>query len=103
MRKFRVYTEDSLISINLLDKVTEVVSIRSVSGKNGNIVIDPGNGSSKKEINFERPIILPNNAINEELSSFYKSINFNEPVKVSIEDSIRVLSIAFEIEEKTGL
>jgi hypothetical protein len=64
------------------------------------MVIDPGNGLPKKEITFEHPIILPTNAINEELNTFYNSINSGKASKVGIEDAIRTLEIAFNIEEQ---
>jgi predicted dehydrogenase len=102
-RKFRVFTKDNLVSINLLDKITEVIKIKDAPAKSKNLVIDPGNGLPKKEIIFEHPIILPTNAINEELNTFHNSINSNKATKVGIEDAIRTLEIAFDIEEKLKL
>jgi predicted dehydrogenase len=102
-RKFRVFTKDNLVSINLLDKITEIVKIKNATARSKNMVIDPGNGLPKKEIIFEHPIILPTNAINEELNTFHNSINSNKVTKVGIEDAIRTLEIAFEIEEKLKL
>lgn len=102
-RKFRVFTKDNLVSINLLDKITEVIKIANASPNTKNLVVDPGNGLPKKEIIFEHPIILPTNAINEELNTFHTSINSNKAIKVGIEDAIRTLEIAFDIEEKLKL
>jgi predicted dehydrogenase len=99
-RKFRVFTRNSLVNINLLDKVTEIIRIRDAGRESRNMVIDPGNGLPKKEIIFEHPIILPTNAINEELNTFHNSINSNKASKVGIEDAIRTLEIAFNIEEQ---
>jgi len=99
-RKFRVFTKDNLVSINLLDKTTEVIKIKTADAKSKNMIIDPGNGLAKKEIVFEHPIILPTNAINEELNTFHTSINSNKAIKVGIEDALRTLEIAFSIEEK---
>ncbi len=102
-RKFRVFTRENLVSINLLDKITEVVKIKNAGPDSRNLVIDPGNGQPKKEIIFEHPIILPTNAINDELNTFHTSINSNKVTKVGIEDAIRTLEVAFEIEEKLRL
>lgn len=99
-RKFRVFTKDNLVSINLLDKTAEVIKIKTADNKSKNMIIDPGHGLPKKEIIFEHPIILPTNAINEELNTFHSSINSNKAIKVGIEDAIRTLEIAFSIEEK---
>jgi predicted dehydrogenase len=99
-RKFRVFTNQNLVNINLLDKTTEVVRIREAQEGTKNMVLDPGPGLSKKEIIFEHPVILPTNAINEELITFHKSINSGKANQVSIEDAIRTLEVAFAIEER---
>jgi predicted dehydrogenase len=99
-RKFRIFDHNALININLLDKVTEVVRIKNAGLNSKNLLIEPGNGLPNKEIVFEHPIILPTNAINEELNTFYQSINSNKLAKVGIEDAIRVLELAFDIEEQ---
>ena len=100
VRKFRVFSESNLVNINLLDKITEVIKIKNAGHDSKNIVIEPAFGLPKKEIIFEHPIILPTNAINEELNAFHYSINSNKQTKVSIQDSIKVMELAFEIEEK---
>ncbi|MBL7930419.1 MAG: Gfo/Idh/MocA family oxidoreductase [Bacteroidia bacterium] len=102
-RKFRVFTKDNLVSINLLDKTTEVIKIKNASSGTKNMVIEPGSGRPKKEVVFEHPIILPTNAINEELNTFHMSINSNKVTQVGIEDAIRTLEVAFDIEEKLSL
>jgi len=102
-RKFRIFDRNALININLLDKVTEVIRIKNAAPHSKNLVIEPGNGLPNKEIIFEHPIILPTNAINEELNTFYQSVNSNKPAKVGIEDAIRVLELAFDIEEQLKL
>jgi predicted dehydrogenase len=98
-RKFRVFTDKNYSSINLLDKITEVVSLKDARANSTNMVIEPP-GNPKKEMIFEHPVILPTNAINEELNAFYSSIHANEPVKVSLDDSIKVMELAFEIESR---
>ena len=100
MRKFRVFTNDHFVSINLLDKVTEVIKIKNAALNSKNLILDPGNGLPKKEIIFEHPIILPTNAINEELNTLHESINSNKKTIVGIDEAIRVLELAIEIEEK---
>jgi predicted dehydrogenase len=102
-RKFRVFTKDQFVSINLLDKITEVVKLKNAAQNSKNLIIDPGNGQAKKEVIFEHPIILPTNAINEELNALHTSINSNKKTIVGIDEAIRVLELATEIEEKLKL
>ncbi|MBA3663650.1 MAG: Gfo/Idh/MocA family oxidoreductase [Bacteroidetes bacterium] len=101
-RKFRVFTDKNFVSINLLDKITEVISLKNASANSTNPVLAPLNGLPKKELVFEHPVILPTNAINEELNALYESINSNKPVIVGIDDSIKVMELAFEIESKVN-
>lgn len=102
-RKFRVFTSNSLVSINLLDKITEVVKVKNAGAQSKNLVIEPGGDLPKKEIVFEHPIILPTNAINEELNAFHQSIHSNKMTKVGIDDAIKALELAFDIEERLKL
>jgi predicted dehydrogenase len=99
-RRFRVFTKNNLVNINLLDKTTEVIRIKNALENSKNLVIDPGHGLPKKEIVFEHPVILPTNAINEELNTFFHSINSKKASIVGIEDAIRTLELAFMIEDK---
>lgn len=102
-RKFRVFTKDNLVSINLLDKITGVVKLKNAGPNTQNLVLDPGRGLPKKEIIFEHPIILPTNAINEELNTFHTNVNSNKVIKAGIDDAIQTLELAFDIEEKLNL
>lgn len=103
VRKFRVFTKNHFVSINLLDKITEVIKIKDAGLNSKNLLLDPGNGAQKKEIVFEHPIILPTNAINEELNTLFDCINLNKKTIVGIDEAIRVLELVTEIEEKLKL
>lgn len=100
LRKFRVFNEDNFVSINLLEQITEVIKIQNATVNSKNLVIDTGNYLPKKEVIFEHPIILPTNAIKEELIAFYNSINSDNQSIISVEDVIKSLSIAEEIDQR---
>ena len=51
-RKFRVFTRENLVSINLLEKHTEIIRIRNAAPNSRHLVIDPGYQQPKKEIVF---------------------------------------------------
>lgn len=103
VRKFRVFTRNNLVNINLLDKHAEIIRIKDAVPESTNIIIDRGIHLNKKEIQFEYPIILPLNAINEEFNTFYESIHSNKAISFGINDAIRTQEIAAEIEEKLHL
>ncbi|MCX8080838.1 MAG: Gfo/Idh/MocA family oxidoreductase [Bacteroidia bacterium] len=99
IRKFRVFSEDNFASVNLLDKITEVIRIQNAGIHSKNLILDTGKSVPKKEVVFEHPIVLPTNAIKEELRTFYAAINSNKIPPVSIEDAITSLKVAEEIEK----
>lgn len=65
VRKFRIFDEDCFISINLLDKQTQVMRIKDAKPGSGNITYQTPPNQSDKEIVIEHPIILPTNAIKQ--------------------------------------
>lgn len=100
MRKFRVFQKDAYISLDLLDKKSEIVQIKNVDENTPDdaLVFSPGNNIPDKEIIIKRPEIVSMNAIKEEIVSFVNSIKNNTMPVVSIDDAIRVLEIAYQIE-----
>lgn len=104
MRKTRVFQKDAYISIDLLDKKTEVIRLKSLKSSETidplAIVLDLGKGKKKKQIYFENPVIEDNNAIKEELSSFYQAITLNQEPLVPISDGLRALELAEIILQK---
>lgn len=99
IRKFRVFSEDNFTSVNLLDKVTEVIRIQNAGPQSSSLVLNSGKMFPKKEVLFEHPIVLPTNAIKEELKIFFATVNSNKIPPVSIQDAIASLKVAEEIEK----
>jgi len=99
IRKFRVFSEDNFTSINLLDKITEVIRIQNAGVHSNNLILDTGKSVPKKEVVFEHPIVLPTNAIKEELKTFYAAVNSNKLPPVTVNDAITSLKVAEEIEK----
>lgn len=100
VRKIIVYQEDKTVHVNLLDKNAQIVIYKNASSNSSNTVYKPGFGLPDKEVIIEHTIILPTNAIKEELIAFHNSINTGQKPVVSIEDAIDVLSLAYSIDEK---
>lgn len=102
MRKFRVFQKNAYISIDLLEKKSEVVHIKNTDEQTPEdaLIFSPGNGIPDKEIVIEKSEIIQLNAIKEELLSFLNNIKNKKRAVVSIEDAIRVLDVAYQIENK---
>ena len=107
MRKTRIFQKDAYISVDFLEKKTEVIRLKNLKSSEEQdpfaIVLDLGKGRKKKQIYFENPNVEENNAILDELKSFADAINNNTEPIVSIEDGFHALETAHMILEKMKL
>lgn len=98
MRKHRVFQKDAYITIDFLDKKTDIVRINEVEGDIAPfaMTLDLADGSTK-QITIEQPEVKPINAIMTELQSFNKAIiNDTEPF-VTIHDGVQALKVCYMI------
>ncbi len=102
MRKTRIFQKDAYLSVDFLEKESEIVRMSTVEGEPDplSVTIDLGEGKGVKEIYFEKPDVEPNNAIKDELSAFATAILENSTPEVTIHDGYNALDIAHKIIEK---
>ena len=102
MRKTRIFQKDAYISIDFLEKKAELIRMKDAKNTDDPfaLIIDPGKGKTKKQIEFESPKITDNNAIKDELTSFYHAIVNNTDTIVTIEDAYKALYVAQQISEQ---
>lgn len=98
MRKTRIFQRDAYITVDFLEKVSEIVRIHDEVDKSNPfaMTIDLTNGD-ERQITFDKPEIKPINAIKTELESFYDAIIHNTTPAVTIEDGVKVLKLAYRI------
>ncbi len=96
LRKTRFFQTGKYISIDFLNKESEIVEIDSDNNAIPIMTLELANGI-KKNIVFNKPKIKENNAILDELNSFAESINENKVPKVNITDGHNALDIALKI------
>lgn len=99
MRKMRLFQKDSYISIDFLDKKTEVIKYKSPSDKN-TFTFDIETNTGTKTIAIAAPLIKESNAIKMELQSFVDSISNNTLTIVSEVDGFRAMEVAHLILDK---
>lgn len=102
MRKSRFFQNDAYISVDYLEKKTEIIRMQEVQTEDNNpfaMVIDLGE-KGQKQIYFENPEIKNINAIKMELETFASSIINNTTPMVTIEDGCNALGIAYQIMAK---
>ncbi|HRG01712.1 MAG TPA: Gfo/Idh/MocA family oxidoreductase [Bacteroidia bacterium] len=100
VRSISIFQENKFINIDLLNKSTTIDKIQKITSNSSpkGIIIDPGYNQQKFEIIQNQPIINPVNAIKTELECFYKSINQNLPLAVSLFDAEKALQVVQDIE-----
>jgi predicted dehydrogenase len=98
MRKSRFFQKDAYISVDYLDKICEVVKMQNAPEIPGefDMILQNAEGT-KKQIYFENPEVLPNNAILDELETFADAINNNTSPIVTLEDGTNALRVAHQI------
>ncbi len=98
MRKSRFFQKDAYISVDFLEKKSELVKMKDVPENPDEFAMILQNAEGvKKQIYFENPTIGSNNAILDELESFaYAIVNGTEPI-VTLSHGGKALKVAQQI------
>lgn len=99
MRKMRIFKKDMYSTIDFLEKSAEIYNIVPSNSNEDGLLFNQYDGTEKKLI-YKSPNILEINSIYEELNSFKNSIENNTNPEVTIDDGIRALDLAIEIQNK---
>ena len=101
MRKTRLFQNNAYISVDFLDKKSEVVKITNFQEEKNNyaMVIENIKGE-KKQIYYSNPKLKPVNSIIEEHNNFAKSIINKSSPLVSFKDGFNALELAIKIINK---
>jgi predicted dehydrogenase len=95
MRKSRFFQKDAYISVDFLEKKSEVVKMKDVPENPDEFAMILQNAEGiKKQIYFDNPAVVENNAILDELESFADAINNNTTPIVSLTQGTEALRVA---------
>jgi predicted dehydrogenase len=99
MRKIRLFQQDAYISLDFLEKKSEIIRLYESEDKipEGVHTLPIETGKSTKHLYMEMPEAMPVNAIQMELECFAKSIRHGEPVAVSLQEGYDALALSYEI------
>ena len=98
MRKSRFFQKDAYISVDFLEKKSEVVRMKDVPKNPDEFAMILQNAEGvKKQIYFDNPEVTPNNAILDELESFATAIENNTKPVVSLQQGTNALRVAQRI------
>ncbi|MFY0604239.1 MAG: Gfo/Idh/MocA family oxidoreductase [Flavobacteriaceae bacterium] len=98
MRKSRFFQKDAYISVDFLEKKSEIVRMKDVPEKPDEFAMILQNAEGvKKQIYFDNPEIAENNAILDELESFADAIENNTSPVVTLRQGTNALRVAQQI------
>lgn len=98
MRKSRFFQKDAYISVDFLEKKSEVVRMKDAPQTPDEYAMILQNAEGvKKQIYFDNPEVTPNNAILDELESFADAINNNAKPVVTLKQGTNALRVAQQI------
>ncbi len=105
MRKMRMFQKNAYISVDFGEQKVEVFRIgeeveNNESGVPATMLGSLESGLKNKNILFEQPPVIPQNAIAEEQKAFAEAIINNEPVPVGAAEAAEALRIAEIISEQ---
>ena len=95
MRKLRLFQEDAYISIDFLEKESQIITL---SDNNEGSVMPIETFKGIRYLNMQSTGNKDNNAIVDELNAFYQSIHQGVAPKVTIMDGFKALELASQIE-----
>ncbi|MDQ3279209.1 MAG: Gfo/Idh/MocA family oxidoreductase [Bacteroidota bacterium] len=99
MRKMRLFQKDAYISIDFLEKKTEVIRLKGEEDQNA-FSFDIETPAGTKTIAIASPQVPDVNAIKKELEEFVNAIQADEQPKVNEIDGLRALDVAHQILQK---
>ncbi len=98
MRKSRFFQKDAYISVDFLEKKSEVVRMKDVPENPDEFAMILQNAEGvKKQIYFDNPDIKNNNAILDELETFADAIENDKKPIVTLEHGTNALKVAQQI------
>jgi predicted dehydrogenase len=99
MRKMRLFQKDAYISMDFLEKKSQIVRLTDTTDKDDPLTlpINTESGVIYKKVDYQEPEIQQVNAIKMELEYFEESVSKNKPTAVSIIDGYRAIKLANDI------
>jgi len=98
MRKTRFFQKDAYVSVDFLEKKSEVVKMKDVPENPDEFAMILQNAEGvKKQIYFENPTVTSNNAILDELETFADAIVNNTTPVVTLSQGANALRVAQQI------
>ena len=103
MRKTRFFQPNAYISVDFLEKTAEIIELEPHDKNNPFALVLEIEGKEPRQISFKKPAVEGNNAIRDELFSFYEAIKENKNPVVDIIQGKKALELALNIMKQMSL
>lgn len=103
MRKMRIFQKDAYISMDFLEKQTQMIRLENPDADNQCQGLELLTQDGKKCLHMEMLESPSINAIQEELRSFAHAVLYQSPIAVTLMDGIRALKLAQTILDQIEL
>lgn len=97
MRKMRMFQKDAYITVDFLNRISEIFHLNEGGKKPGKIVGEIGTDKQKKNIYYHKPKVPKEMGLEVELKNFLDQINGKRTTAVTGRQAREALSIAHEI------
>lgn len=100
MRKMRIFSDHGYVSIDFLEKKSDIFTIMDTSNDIEGLIFSNSEGVEKK-LNIIEYNKKDKNAIFDELSDFYQKINFKaDTTRINLVNSYKTMDLALKIQQK---
>ena len=99
MRKMRLFQKETYVTIDFLDRRTEIYQLAEIDSDAGQVLGEIGVGDRKRSIICRRPEIPEEMGLYKELEAFIDTIRGGHPPAVSAEEGRDALAVAMRILE----
>ena len=102
MRKIRMFQKNTYLSVDLLEKKTELFRLSDTQDESNpmSMEFETGVDGEKKYVSYKMPEIKETNAIKTELECFADAILNEKEPPVTLQDGYNALKVAYQILEK---
>lgn len=101
MRKMRMFQKDTYVTVDFLQKISEVYKLESPDSKADMVLSEIGVGDNKKKVVYYRPEIPEGDGLFKELQTFVEAVRGEDKKGVRGEAARTALDIAMNILKQT--
>ncbi len=97
MRKMRMFQKDAYVTVDFLNRISEIFHLNEHGDTPGKIIGDIGTGDQKRNIYYHKPKVPKEMGLEVELNNFLDHINGKNTTAVTGRQAREALAIAHEI------